>query len=100
MGAALRSSQSSIDPTPAAPYGAEQVGDPRSPPTPDVVGLLDSAKTVIRWHGSDHGIRQGFRGNRMSDPGTGNGKVVVSRCMSLDGFIAGPGDSMDWISTS
>ena len=30
----------------------------------------------------------------MSD--TGNGKVVVNRAMSLDGFIAGPGDSMDW----
>jgi dihydrofolate reductase len=25
-----------------------------------------------------------------------SGKVVVNRCMSLDGFIAGPGDSMDW----
>jgi dihydrofolate reductase len=25
------------------------------------------------------------------------GKVVVNRSMSLDGFIAGPGDSMDWI---
>ena len=24
------------------------------------------------------------------------GKVVVNRCMSLDGFIAGPGHSMDW----
>jgi dihydrofolate reductase len=24
------------------------------------------------------------------------GKVVVNRCMSLDGFIAGPDDSMDW----
>jgi dihydrofolate reductase len=24
------------------------------------------------------------------------GKVVVNRCMSLDGYIAGPGDSMDW----
>ncbi|WP_448615411.1 dihydrofolate reductase family protein [Modestobacter sp. URMC 112] len=23
-------------------------------------------------------------------------KVVVNRCMSLDGFIAGPGHSMDW----
>ena len=33
----------------------------------------------------------------MSDPGTGNGKVVVNRAMSLDGFIAGPGDAMDWI---
>jgi dihydrofolate reductase len=28
---------------------------------------------------------------------TGNGKVVVNRAMSLDGFIAGPGDAMDWI---
>jgi dihydrofolate reductase len=25
-----------------------------------------------------------------------SGNVVVNRCMSLDGFIAGPGDSMDW----
>src|SRR5215207_511189 len=25
-----------------------------------------------------------------------SGKVVVNRSMSLDGFIAGPGDSMDW----
>jgi hypothetical protein len=24
-----------------------------------------------------------------------SGKVIVNRCMSLDGFIAGPGDSMD-----
>jgi dihydrofolate reductase len=28
---------------------------------------------------------------------TGTGKVVVNRCMSLDGFIAGPGDAMSWI---
>src|SRR5436305_10713491 len=33
----------------------------------------------------------------MSDTSTGNGKVVVNRAMSLDGFIAGPGDAMDWI---
>jgi dihydrofolate reductase len=26
-----------------------------------------------------------------------NGKVVVNRSMSLDGFIAGPGDTMNWI---
>jgi dihydrofolate reductase len=26
-----------------------------------------------------------------------NGKVVVNRSMSLDGFIAGPGDAMNWI---
>jgi dihydrofolate reductase len=26
-----------------------------------------------------------------------NGKVIVIRVMSLDGFIAGPGDAMDWI---
>ena len=25
-----------------------------------------------------------------------SGKVVVNRSMSLDGFIAGPGHSMDW----
>jgi dihydrofolate reductase len=33
----------------------------------------------------------------MSDTRTGNGKVVVNRAMSLDGFIAGPGDTQDWI---
>src|SRR5436309_9368135 len=32
----------------------------------------------------------------MSDRSTANGRVVVNRAMSLDGFIAGPGDSMDW----
>ena len=33
----------------------------------------------------------------MSDTGIGGGKVVVNRAMSLDGFIAGPGDAQDWI---
>ena len=33
----------------------------------------------------------------MSDTSTATGKVVVNRAMSLDGFIAGPGDSMGWI---
>ena len=33
----------------------------------------------------------------MSDTETGTGKVVVIRAMSLDGFIAGPGDTMGWI---
>ena len=33
----------------------------------------------------------------MSEPSTGSGKVVVNRAMSLDGFIAGPGDAMDWV---
>jgi dihydrofolate reductase len=28
---------------------------------------------------------------------TNTGKVIVNRSMSLDGFIAGPGDAMDWI---
>ena len=32
----------------------------------------------------------------MSDTSTGTGKVVVNRAMSLDGFIAGPGHTMDW----
>ena len=32
----------------------------------------------------------------MSETSTGNSKVVVNRCMSLDGFIAGPGHRMDW----
>jgi len=33
----------------------------------------------------------------MSDTDAGSGKVVVNRAMSLDGFIAGPDDAMDWI---
>ena len=33
---------------------------------------------------------------RMSETSTEPGKVVVNRCMSLDGFIAGPGHTMDW----
>jgi len=33
----------------------------------------------------------------VGDTSTGNGKVVVNRAMSLDGFIAAPGDSMGWI---
>ena len=33
----------------------------------------------------------------MSETDTGPGKVVVNRAMSLDGFIAGPDDAMDWI---
>lgn len=28
---------------------------------------------------------------------TGTGNVVVNRAVSVDGFIAGPGDEMDWI---
>jgi dihydrofolate reductase len=33
----------------------------------------------------------------VSDTSTRTGKVVVNRAMSLDGFIAGPGDAQDWI---
>ena len=33
----------------------------------------------------------------VSDTDAGLGKVVVNRAMSLDGFIAGPDNAMDWI---
>ncbi|MFB6837082.1 dihydrofolate reductase family protein [Streptomyces sp. NPDC056361] len=33
----------------------------------------------------------------MSETRTGSGKVVVNRAMSLDGFVAGPDDAMDWV---
>ena len=33
----------------------------------------------------------------MSDTDAGLGKVVVNRTMSLDGFIAGPDNAMDWV---
>jgi dihydrofolate reductase len=32
----------------------------------------------------------------MNETSIENGKVVVNRCMSLDGFIAAPGHVMDW----
>jgi dihydrofolate reductase len=32
----------------------------------------------------------------MNDSSSASGKVVVNRCMSLDGFIAAPGHVMDW----
>jgi dihydrofolate reductase len=32
----------------------------------------------------------------MRETSSGRGKVVVNRSMSLDGFIAGPGHTMDW----
>ena len=33
----------------------------------------------------------------MSDTSAGNGKVVVNRAMSVDGFISGAGDTQDWV---
>jgi len=33
----------------------------------------------------------------MSDTDAGLGKVVVNRAMSLDGFVDGPDDAMDWV---
>ena len=33
----------------------------------------------------------------MTDTSAADGKVVVNRSMSLDGFIAGPGDAMKWV---
>ncbi len=41
-----------------------------------------------------HAIQQDLA---VLDPRIRAGKVVVNRSMSLDGFIAGPGDTMDWI---
>jgi dihydrofolate reductase len=29
--------------------------------------------------------------------GSRTGNVVIQAAMSVDGFIAGPGDSMDWV---
>jgi dihydrofolate reductase len=42
-------------------------------------------------------VRTVDRRSTVGDTSTGNGKVVVNRAMSLDGFTAGPGDAMDWI---
>src|SRR5690348_451533 len=56
---------------------------------------------MLRWRlgqSRDRGGRLGH-GNRVRRLGGRemSGKVVVNRSMSLDGFIAGPGDAMDWI---
>jgi len=48
---------------------------------------------TVRDHG---GPSQGLRRNWMNDTSTGSSKVVVNRCMSLDGFIAAAGHVMDW----
>lgn len=37
---------------------------------------------------------------RASGASTTSGRVVVNRAMSLDGFIAGPGHTMDWIAAA
>jgi dihydrofolate reductase len=38
-----------------------------------------------------------LRRSTVGEASKGYGKVVVNRSMSLDGFIAGPDDAMDWI---
>jgi dihydrofolate reductase len=43
-----------------------------------------------------HQTRNGSSKGAMSETGTGTSRVVVNRAMSLDGFIAGPGHTMDW----
>jgi hypothetical protein len=42
------------------------------------------------------GPSQGLRRNAMNATSTGNSKVVVNRCLSLDGFIAAAGHVLDW----
>ena len=54
-----------------------------------ISSTLTGLVVVARW--------QGRRDRRMSLTGSRNGNVVVNRSMSLDGFIAGPGDAMNWI---
>ena len=54
---------------------------PRQPTAPDL------------WFSP--GPKRFWKGAR--DMSTDTGKVVVNRAMSLDGFIAGPGHTMDWI---
>src|SRR6266700_632055 len=46
--------------------------------------------------GTDNASIRGSSEEQMGETSTGNGKVVVNRSMSLDGFIAGPGHTMDW----
>jgi dihydrofolate reductase len=64
-------------------------------------GIANSRAQAIRWalrRIREHpAYAQVLRRNTMSDMSTGNGKVVVNRSMSLDGFIAGPGHAMDWV---
>jgi hypothetical protein len=50
-----------------------------------------------RGAGTDYGNIQGHSAHGMSDTRAGNGKVVANGSLSLDGFIAGPGNVQDWI---
>ena len=61
-------------------------------------------RSVIRRRGSSScsgvcpmssGLAPSLHG--VSDMAAGLGKVVVNRAMSVDGFIAGPDNAMDWI---
>ena len=54
-------------------------------------------RIAARQARNDGGFIPRSFGGSVSDTSTGNGKVVVNRSMSLDGFIAGPGHAMDWI---
>src|SRR5688500_14256624 len=67
--------------------------DPPASPSPHSVSPWPSPPR--RTHGSARAPRF-WKG--APDMSTDTGKVVVNRAMSLDGFIAGPGDTMDWIS--
>jgi dihydrofolate reductase len=68
-----------------------------------LVTASPSASDVLRegWRASHAPVvtaaaYAGVVRHRMSDTSTPNGRVVVNRAMSLDGFIAGPDDAMDW----
>src|SRR5215210_9322196 len=67
----------------------------RDPPASPLAALsLALTSPPRRTYGSAQGPRF-WKGAR--DMSTDTGKVVVNRAMSLDGFIAGPGHTMDWI---
>ena len=51
---------------------------------------------AVHETGPENGTIPWLSEQQMSESSTGIGKVVVNRSMSLDGFIAGPGHTMDW----
>jgi dihydrofolate reductase len=70
-------------------------GDGCDGPVPVEAGIIPGSRPGGRNGPRDH--PKILRRKSMSDTSTGNGKVVVNRSMSLDGFIAGPGHAMDWV---
>ena len=60
------------------------------------IGVVPTAPTSMAAEEAPERITETSKPGRTGVSDTSTGKVVVNRSMSLDGFIAGPGHTMDW----